>query len=226
MVITVVATTVALAGGGDGGEGDVAVPPTEGIEAPVTPAPPTGTPGQTVVPPETPKTTAPSGKSSEGAAEPGTSASTNSGAVAACTADKLAVTAAKEPADATEMRHLLITAKNTGSTPCKLYNYPHVVLVNARSAAPVIEESNATPGEPVTLAPGKEAFAAMVLNGPMDEYKVTAIKLTLSGTKAGSKAGSPIDVPMPVSEMYANDFQRVTYWTTAPGFALDFVMSK
>jgi hypothetical protein len=199
------------------------VPATEGVE---TSAPSTSTPEQSVGPPETPGTMAPSGKSSAGTADPKTGAASNGDAVAACTADKLKASASKEPVDATEMRHLLITVKNTGSTPCNLYHYPHVVLVNARSAAPVIEDSNGDPGKPVTLAPGKEAYAAMVLNGPMDEYKVTAIKLTLSGTKAGSKAGSPVDIPMPVPEMYANDFQRVTYWTTAPGFALDFVMSK
>ena len=66
----------------------------------------------------------------------------------------------------------------------------------------------------------------MVLNGPMDEYEVRTIKLTLHGPALGSRAGGAMDVPMPVATLYANDFQRVTYWTTASGLALDFVMSR
>jgi hypothetical protein len=31
---------------------------------------------------------------------------------------------------------------------------------------------------------------------------------------------------MPVDTLYADDGQLVTYWTTASGFALDFIMSK
>jgi hypothetical protein len=38
--------------------------------------------------------------------------------------------------------------------------------------------------------------------------------------------GSPIDVPMPTSALYADNKQLVTYWTTASGFALRFIMSK
>lgn len=60
----------------------------------------------------------------------------------------------------------------------------------------------------------------------MDEYEAKSITLSLQGRKSGSSAGKPIDVPMPVPTLYANDFQRVTYWTTAPGYALDFIMSK
>ncbi|MET9406951.1 hypothetical protein ABZX90_14490 [Streptomyces sp. NPDC002935] len=60
----------------------------------------------------------------------------------------------------------------------------------------------------------------------MDEYEAKSITLGLQGRKPGSSAGKPIDVPMPVDTLYANDGQRVTYWTTAPGFALDFIMSK
>lgn len=148
------------------------------------------------------------------------------GAVAACSQKVLGVSSSKEPADSVDARHLLLTVQNTGTKKCDLYRYPLVRLGDGRNTARVIKESDPHPGVPVTLAPGEEAYAALLVNGPMDEYEAKSITLSLQGRAPGSSAGRPIDVPMPVETLYANDFQRVTYWTTAPGFALDFIMSK
>ena len=146
--------------------------------------------------------------------------------VAACSQKVLGVSAVTEPADSKDARHLLLIVQNAGDKKCNLYRYPHVRLGNGRTTAPVIKESDPNPGVPVTLAPGEEGYAALLVNGPMDEYEAKSITLSLQGRKSGSSAGKPIDVPMPVDTLYANDFQRVTYWTTAPGYALDFIMSK
>ncbi|WP_329218223.1 DUF4232 domain-containing protein [Streptomyces sp. NBC_01485] len=148
------------------------------------------------------------------------------GTIAACSQKVLGVSAVTEPADSKDARHLLLTVQNAGDKKCNLYRYPLVRLGDGRTTAPVIKESDPTPGVPVTLAPGKEAYAALLVNGPMDEYEAKSITLSLQGREPGSRAGKPIDVPMPVDTLYANDFQRVTYWTTAPGYALDFIMSK
>ncbi|WP_406010999.1 DUF4232 domain-containing protein [Streptomyces sp. NBC_00637] len=148
------------------------------------------------------------------------------GTVAACSQEVLGVSAVKEPADSEDARHLLLTVQNAGDEKCSLYRYPLVRLGDGRTTAPVIRESDVTPGVPVTLAPGEEAYAALLVNGPMDEYEAKSITLRLQGRKPGSSAGKPIDVPMPVETLYANDGQRVTYWTTASGVALDFIMSK
>ncbi|MBZ3906740.1 DUF4232 domain-containing protein [Streptomyces griseiscabiei] len=148
------------------------------------------------------------------------------GAVAACSQKVLGVSSSKEPADSVDARHLLLTVQNTGTKKCDLYRYPLVRLGDGRNTARVIKESDPHPGVPVTLGPGEEAYAALLVNGPMDEYEAKSITLSLQGREPGSAAGRPIDVPMPVETLYANDFQRVTYWTTAPGFALDFIMSK
>ncbi|MFF9041473.1 DUF4232 domain-containing protein [Streptomyces sp. NPDC014892] len=147
-------------------------------------------------------------------------------AVAACSQKVLGVSSSKEPADSVDARHLLLTVQNTGTKKCDLYRYPLVRLGDGRNTARVIKESDPHPGVPVTLAPGEEAYAALLVNGPMDEYEAKSITLSLQGRAPGSSVGRPIDVPMPVETLYANDFQRVTYWTTAPGFALDFIMSK
>ncbi|GGW62161.1 hypothetical protein GCM10010503_44260 [Streptomyces lucensis JCM 4490] len=150
------------------------------------------------------------------------------GTVAACSQEVLGVSATKEPADSRDARHLLITVQNAGDKACNLYRYPRVRLgADARTTVPVIKESDPNPGVPVTLAPGEEAYAALlVAGGARDEYEAKSITLGLQGRKPGSSAGKPIDVPMPVDTLYADDGQLVTYWTTAPGFALDFIMSK
>ncbi|MDX3353584.1 DUF4232 domain-containing protein [Streptomyces sp. ME01-24h] len=149
-----------------------------------------------------------------------------SATVSACSQKDLGVSAMKEPADSTDARHLLLTVQNAGDKTCNVYRYPLVRLGDGRTTAPVIEDSAPTPCEPVTLAPGQEAYAALLVNSPMDEYEAKSITLSLQGRKPGSTAGKPIDVPMPVDTLYANDGQRVTYWTTAPGYALDFIMSR
>jgi hypothetical protein len=148
--------------------------------------------------------------------------------VAACSEDALSVSAVKEPADSKETRHLLITVQNAGDKECSLYHYPHVRLgADAQSTVPVIEDSAADPGTPVTIAPGEEAYAALLVNGgARDEYEANSITLSLQGPTPGSSASGPIDVPMPVDTLYADDGQLVTYWTTAAGFALDFITSK
>lgn len=146
--------------------------------------------------------------------------------IAACSQKVLGVSATKEPANSKDARHLLLAVQNTGTKKCELYRYPLVRLGAGRNTARVIKESDPNPGVPVVLGPGDEAYAGLLVNGPMDEYEAKTITLSLQGRKPGSRPSKPIDVPMPVKTLYANDFQRVTYWTTAPGYALDFIMSK
>ncbi|MFE2534485.1 DUF4232 domain-containing protein [Streptomyces sp. NPDC059371] len=143
--------------------------------------------------------------------------------VAACSQKELGVSAVKER----DARHLVLTVQNAGDKKCNLYRYPLVRLGAGTRNAPVIKDSDATPGVPVTLAPGQEAYAALlVAGGARDEYEAKSITLNLQGSKPGSTAGNPIDVPIPVKKLYADDGQLVTYWTTASGYALDFIMSK
>ncbi|MES9520821.1 DUF4232 domain-containing protein [Streptomyces capoamus] len=168
------------------------------------------------------------GAKAEGAVTHRSGGSDDKGTVADCSEEVLGVSAVKEPADSRGARHLLITVQNAGDRACNLYRYPLVRLgADARTTVPVIKESDPNPGVPVTLAPGAEAYAALLVSGgAMDEYPAKSITLGLQGRKPGSSAGGPIDVPMPVETLYADDGQRVTYWTTSSGFALDFIMSK
>jgi len=147
--------------------------------------------------------------------------------VATCTTQDLAVSATKEPADSKGARHLLLTVQNAGTRTCNVYRYPYVKIGDAQAPTPVIKDSDPDPGKPVTLAPGKEAYAALlVAGGGRDEYDARSITLGLQGSTSGSTTGKTLDVPLPVSTLPADDGQLVTYWTTASGYALDFVMSK
>ncbi|WMX44446.1 DUF4232 domain-containing protein [Streptomyces roseicoloratus] len=148
--------------------------------------------------------------------------------MADCVVADLGVSAVKEPPNSKESRHLLITVQNTGDATCNLYGHPYVRLgADAQTTVPVIKDSDPDPGRPVTIAPGEEAYAALlVAGGKRDEYAARSITLTLQGRKPGTKAGGAVDVPMPVATLYADDGQLVTYWTTAEGMALDFIMSK
>ncbi|MFE4698030.1 DUF4232 domain-containing protein [Streptomyces sp. NPDC056738] len=144
-------------------------------------------------------------------------------AVATCSQKELGVSSVKER----DARHLVLTVQNASDKKCNLYRYPLVRIGAGTRNTPVIKESDGTPGVPVTLAPGQEAYAALlVAGGARDEYEARSITLNLQGSKPGSTAGTSIDVPLPVRKLYADDGQLVTYWTTASGFALDFIMSK
>lgn len=118
--------------------------------------------------------------------------------------------------------------QNTGDTPCNLHRYPYLRLgADAQSTVPVIEDSALEPGKPVTLARGAEAYAALLVSGGgRDEYEADSLALTLQGPEQGTTIGEPVDVPLPAKPLYADDGQLVTYWTTASGAALDFIMSR
>ncbi|NUS14037.1 MAG: DUF4232 domain-containing protein [Streptomyces sp.] len=142
-----------------------------------------------------------------------------------CTDDDLTASATSEDGQGRQPRHLLIVLTNSGDKKCNLYHYPYVRLgAYSRSPVPVIAASD--PGAPVTLAPGDDAYAALLVNaGAMDTYETKAVTLRLQDRREGSTTGDPISVELPAVAAF-DDGARVTCWTTAQGYALDFVMSS
>lgn len=176
--------------------------------------------------PSTPKPgDTPSAKPTPGATATGGG---SDGAIALCAPGDVTITAGTEDDTSKGVRHILLTVTNTGKKTCKVYHYPHVQLGEARRPVQEIKESAPTPGVPfATLAPGKQAYAALLLNGPMDEAPAKTMTVQLQDAKPGSKAGAPIKVAFPgVDTVYYNDFARVTHWMTASGLALRFIMSS
>lgn len=158
---------------------------------------------------------------------PGATGTGDNGATSVCADGDLTITATSEDAKGNPPRHILLTATNTGTKACNVYRFPHVQLGGGRTLVPELKDSADPTAPAVTLAPGKQAYAAMVLTGPMDEAPAKSLYVRLQDRKAGSNAGESIEVALPgVDTLYYNDFARVTHWMTASGLALRFVMSS
>lgn len=161
---------------------------------------------------------------SGGSADSGDSRDAGS-AADACKPDAVSPAATNEDGEGRDPRHLLLTLTNAGDKPCTLYRYPYVRLgTYSRSPVPAIEDS--APRGPVTLAPGAQAYAALLVGGGRtDAYETKAIALLLQDHDPGSTTGDPVPFELPAVASF-DEGARVTYWTTAQGDALDFVMSR
>ncbi|MFJ8588933.1 DUF4232 domain-containing protein [Streptomyces sp. NPDC093595] len=151
----------------------------------------------------------------------------DSSTVTACAEDDLSFSATTEDTEGEPVRHLLLTVTNAGDKKCNLYHYPDVRLgADAQAPVAVIKESD--PKALATLAPGEEAYAALLVSGgARDTYEANTIIVSLQGRKPGSTASGPIHVDLPgVDALTADDGARVTYWMTASGLALRFIMSS
>jgi hypothetical protein len=143
----------------------------------------------------------------------------------ACKPDAVSPAATNEDGEGRDPRHLLLTLTNAGDKPCTLYRYPYARLgTYSRSPVPAIEDS--APRGTVTLAPGAQAYAALLVGGGRtDAYETKAIALLLQDRDPGSTTGDPVPFELPAVASF-DEGARVTYWTTAQGDALDFVMSR
>ncbi|WP_327186530.1 DUF4232 domain-containing protein [Streptomyces sp. NBC_01334] len=168
------------------------------------------------------------GATGGGGAGGATGGGSGSGAAPACAATDLSFGTTLEDGKGEVPKHLLITVTNAGDKKCSVFHYPHLFLgeyAEARYPIDVYEDSDPKAG-PVTLAPGDEAYAALLASGvPMDQYETNTITLLLHGRELGSDGSKPIGVDLPRTVAF-DDGARVTYWTTASGFALDFIMSS
>ncbi|MFJ8209059.1 DUF4232 domain-containing protein [Streptomyces sp. NPDC096033] len=144
-------------------------------------------------------------------------------AVGACAVGDLGFSAANEDEEGKPVRHLLLTVTNNGNRKCSLYEYPYLKFPYARAPIAVIKDSK---DAPATLAPGESAYAALLASGGrMDTYDTNTLPLSLQGPGPGGKPGGPVDVGLP-GQVSFDDGARVTYWTTASGLALRFIMSS
>ncbi|MFD2122969.1 hypothetical protein ACFSNO_31635 [Streptomyces cirratus] len=93
----------------------------------------------------------------------------------------------------------------------------------ARAPIAVIKDSK---DAPATLAPGEKAYAALLAGGGhMDTYDTNTVPLRIQGPNPGSEPGEPVNVSLP-GQVSFDDGARVTYWITASGLALRFIMSS
>ncbi|NUV58175.1 DUF4232 domain-containing protein [Streptomyces sp. CAI-85] len=152
----------------------------------------------------------------------------DSAAVPDCAEEDLSFGTTLEDGKGEVPKHLLIAVTNAGDKKCAVHHYPYLFLgdyAEARYPIDVYEDSD--PGEgPVVLAPGDEAYAALLASGvPMDQYETDSVTLLLHGREHGGDGSGPIGVDLPRVVAF-DDGARVTYWTTASGYALDFIMDS
>lgn len=176
-------------------------------------------------------TTKPSASKTSSDAKPATTASAehSTGTTPACTTEQLATSAENQDEKGKQARHLLITVQNVGDKKCTLYGFPFVQLgPDAQAPVEAIQDSDPDPDNPTVIAPGKEAYAALLVSGGRrDTFDAESLSISLQGgPDADSKPSDPMDVPLPVAKLTADDGARVTYWSTASGFSLRFIMSS
>ncbi|WP_407285335.1 DUF4232 domain-containing protein [Streptomyces sp. BP-8] len=140
------------------------------------------------------------------------------GASDACTGGNVTATVTKVPRP---INHLLLTVTNKGSRPCSAYFAPSLRFDDEQSATRVNDDSK--PQAVVTLAPGRSAYASIVLSGEGggDTHGRTAQKLTVYFTpRSGSgSVGAPLTLSLPAGT-HKDDNAAVTYWQTSASDAL------
>ncbi|GAA0318294.1 hypothetical protein GCM10010302_66700 [Streptomyces polychromogenes] len=153
----------------------------------------------------------------------GVASSAAPASVAGCAVADLGFSVTSEDGKGEPVRHLLLTVTNTGKRKCGLYGYPYLKFPYARAPIAVIEDSR---DAPAVLAPGEKAYAALLAHGGrMDTYDTDSLPVGLQGPGPGGTPGEPVNVTLP-GQVAFDDGARVTYWLTAPGLALRFIMSS
>lgn len=108
---------------------------------------------------------------------------------------------------------LLLTVTNTGTKPCMLRSYPVLRLEDGHGRlVGVFAESK--PQKEVTLAPGKEAYAGLLLRQSNKDASTLVKNMALAphGQSPRDNTGEGVLLRMPEGGVYVDDKARATYW--------------
>lgn len=111
---------------------------------------------------------------------------------------------------------LLLTVTNTGTKPCTLRTHPVLRLEDGHGRL-VSVFAHSKPQTEVTLAPGKEAYAGLLLR-QSDKSVSTLVKnmaLAPHGQRPDHNTGEGVLLEMPKGGVYVDDKARVTYWNSS-----------
>ncbi|MFI5635300.1 DUF4232 domain-containing protein [Streptomyces sp. NPDC051664] len=141
-------------------------------------------------------------------------------ATATCIGENTEVTVTKV---SRPINHLLLTMTNTGSRACNAYHAPKLRFDDAQAVFPILDDSR--PQAVVTLAPGKSAYAAILLTGDVetnDQYKGTHLTVHFSAKDPSGSTGTvPDELTLP-ADTYWDDKGFVTYWQSDMADALTY----
>ncbi|MET7492127.1 DUF4232 domain-containing protein [Streptomyces sp900116325] len=141
-------------------------------------------------------------------------------ATTACIGENTALTLTKV---SRPINHLLLTMTNTGSRACNAYHAPKLRFDDAQAVFPILDDSR--PQAVVTLAPGRSAYAAILLTGDVetnDQYKGTRLAVHFSAKDPSGDTGTaPDELTLP-ADTYWDDKGFVTYWQSDMADALTY----
>lgn len=169
--------------------------------------------------------TAPPAKDEEAAAEAnggsaaGSSDKGKSAAPGVCASGTVKV---EVKAVSTPVNHLLVVATNTSKSACTAHGYPFLRFDQDQATTPVIDKSR--PQAPVTLAPGKSAYAGIVTSAADGSggtgRKAKKLAVSFQGPGDGSSVGDKVDAPLPGGSVHVDDQAQGTYWQSSQAAAL------
>ncbi|MFJ7947505.1 DUF4232 domain-containing protein [Streptomyces sp. NPDC096354] len=161
-----------------------------------------------------------SGSGSGSGKDSSTTGSSSRPATAACIGENTTVTLTKV---SRPINHLLLTMTNTGSRACNAYHAPKLRFDDAQAVFPILDDSR--PQAVVTLAPGRSAYAAILLTGDVetdDQYKGTHLAVHFSAKDPSGDTGTaPDELTLP-ADTYWDDKGFVTYWQSDMADALTY----
>ncbi|MFE4654315.1 DUF4232 domain-containing protein [Streptomyces sp. NPDC056707] len=141
-------------------------------------------------------------------------------ATATCIGENTEVTLTKV---SRPINHLLLTMTNTGSRACNAYHAPKLRFDDAQAVFPILGDSR--PQAVVTLAPGRSAYAAILLTGDVetnDQYKGSHLTVHFSAKDPSGSTGTvPDELTLP-ADTYWDDKGFVTYWQSDMADALTY----
>ncbi|GGR34315.1 DUF4232 domain-containing protein [Streptomyces netropsis] len=120
------------------------------------------------------------------------------------------------------VNHLLVVATNTSKAACTAHGYPFLRFDQDQATTPVIDKSR--PQAPVTLAPGKSAYAGIVTSAADGSggtgRKAKKLAVSFQGPGDGSTVGDKMDAPLPGGSVHVDDQAQGTYWQSSQADAL------
>ncbi|MFD7096977.1 DUF4232 domain-containing protein [Streptomyces xanthophaeus] len=111
---------------------------------------------------------------------------------------------------------LLLVVTNTGTEPCKLRSHPVLRLEDGQGRVVGVFK-NSGPRTEVTLAPGKEAYAGLLLRQSNKDVSTLVKNMALAphGQRPDTNTGEGVLLEMPKGGVYVDDKARVTYWNSS-----------
>ncbi|MEV6775891.1 DUF4232 domain-containing protein [Streptomyces syringium] len=120
------------------------------------------------------------------------------------------------------VNHLLLVATNTSKSACTALGYPFLRFDQDQATTPVIDKSR--PQAPVTLAPGKSAYAGIVTSAADGSggtgRKAKKLAVSFQGPGDGSSVGDKVEAPLPGGSVHVDDQAQGTYWQSSQAAAL------